>query len=369
MKFKPGGIEYFKNMTRGYISYFRGDDPITFANKIEIGQKPKGLIFTKLTKCYMEQFQLDAYNETMKTSETGIDKKSEAIANFVFPILDSSGVKTKIVGTSGREGLNILKGQLKSNHDKINKLIGELLGIEKYHEEFINFNETTKNITGAILKKEFLKTFSTKFYQSLIDVEDTLFYKNEVKESRTGFVYSNLVKIGIEIYKEILIINGWLEFDENVNNYKIKDDTICYYCGLTHKEHKGNKENNKENNKAEFVKFASPLNKLKVAKKTTESALKQAKSAREYYSIEKGLSIIYVNALLDNDTEKELLSNAIAKNDNKGDDICDSYLQGFHHIFNGEIPEYYQQQIQNISADKLEVKNIKSKKKVKDISV
>ena len=82
----------------------------------------------------MEQFQLDAYNETMKTSETGIDKKSEAIANFVFPILDSSGVKTKIVGTSGREGLNILKGQLKSNHDKINKLIGELLGIEKYHE-------------------------------------------------------------------------------------------------------------------------------------------------------------------------------------------------------------------------------------------
>ena len=42
------------------------------------------------------------------------------------------------------------------------------------------------------------------------------------------------------------------------------------------------------------------------------------------------------------DNEKELLIKAIEQNDNKGDDICDSYLQGFHHIFDGEIPQYYQ---------------------------
>ena len=33
----------------------------------------------------------------------------------------------------------------------------------------------------------------------------------------------------------------------------------------------------KQNNKIEFVKFASPLNKLKVAKKTTQEALEKAK--------------------------------------------------------------------------------------------
>ena len=123
----------------------------------------------------------------------------------------------------------------------------------------------------------------------------------------------------------------------------------------------------KKDDKIEFVKFASPLNKLKVAKKTTEEALKQAKSAREYYSIEKGLSIIYVKALLNND-EQMLLTKAIEQNDNKGDDICDSYLQGFHHIFDGEIPQYYQDKIHEIPEDNLQIKKIKSKKKISDIT-
>jgi len=57
-------------------------------------------------------------------------------------------------------------------------------------------------------------------------------------ESRTGFVYSNLVKTGIEIFQEILVQNGFLEFDENSNNYQIKDNTVCYYCGKHHKDHK-----------------------------------------------------------------------------------------------------------------------------------
>jgi hypothetical protein len=118
----------------------------------------------------------------------------------------------------------------------------------------------------------------------------------------------------------------------------------------------------KKDNKIEFVKFASPLNKLKVAKKTTQDALEKAKSAREYYSIEKGLSIIYVKALLD-ENEKLILNKAVEQNDNKGDDICDSYLQGFHHIFDGEIPEHYQKKIQDIPEDQLQIKKIKSKKK------
>ena len=117
----------------------------------------------------------------------------------------------------------------------------------------------------------------------------------------------------------------------------------------------------KEKDKVGFVKFASPLNKLKVAKSTTSDALAKAKSDREYYSIEKGLSIIYVKALL-NDSEKEILNKAIIENNNKGDDICDSYLQGFHHIFEGDIPEFYQEKIRMIPQTQLDIKQIKSKK-------
>ena len=70
-------------------------------------------------------------------------------------------------------------------------------------------------------------------------MEENLFIDgpNKNKESRTGFIYSNLVKIGIELFQEILNVNGFLEYDENKNNYQIKDNTRCYYCGKIHKDH------------------------------------------------------------------------------------------------------------------------------------
>jgi hypothetical protein len=163
--------------------------------------------------------------------------------------------------------------------------------------------------------------------------------------------------------KDFLDISGvWIENQPSLINPSIKTIASALYTyfvirGII----------DKEDDKIEFVKFASPLNKLKVAKKTTEEALRQAKSAREYYSIEKGLSIIYVKALLNND-EQILLTKAIEQNGNKGDDICDSYLQGFHHIFDGEIPQYYQDKIHEIPEDNLQIKKIKSKKKISDIT-
>ena len=241
MELKPEGLEYLKKMAHGYISHLRGADPMTFAEKVDMGIKPKGLMFTKISQCYMEKFQLEAYHEAKKIAieeADALDRKSEAVANFVFPGLDES--RKKLIGLYGREGLNQLRNQLKNHYEKINSMIAtDILGLKKFNEELITINENTKNITGAILKKEYLKYFSTKFYQAYCDMEDNLFVGgvNKNKDSRTGFIYSNLVKIGIEIFQEILNVNGFLEYDENKNNYQIKDNTKCYYCGKTHKEH------------------------------------------------------------------------------------------------------------------------------------
>ena len=158
--------------------------------------------------------------------------------------------------------------------------------------------------------------------------------------------------------KDFLDVQGvWIENQPSLINPSIKTIASALYTyfiirGIIDKQ-----------NKIEFVKFASPLNKLKIAKKTTDAALEKAKSAREYYSIEKGLSIIYVNALLENN-EKDILKTAVEQNDNKGDDICDSFLQGFHHVFDGEIPEYYQTKIRDIPEEQLQIKKIKSKKRL-----
>ena len=243
MQLKASGLEYLKKMAQGYISHLRGADPMTFAKKIEMGDKPKGLMFTRITRCYMNDFQLIVYNEAKKQAiedADALDRKSEAVANFVFPGLDES--RKKLIGLYGKEGLNTLRNQLKNHYEKINELVAkDILGLKKTDQEFININENTKNITGAILKKEYLKHFSTKFHQALEDLEENLYIdkkvKNHIKESRTGFVYSNLVKTGIQIFQEVLNMNGYLQYDENSNNYQIKDDTICYYCKITHKEH------------------------------------------------------------------------------------------------------------------------------------
>ena len=53
MELKQGGLEYLKKMSHGYISHLRGADPMTFAEKVDMGIKPKGLMFTRISQCYM----------------------------------------------------------------------------------------------------------------------------------------------------------------------------------------------------------------------------------------------------------------------------------------------------------------------------
>ena len=234
MELKQGGLEYFKKMASGYISHFRGADELTFATGIEMGEIPKRLLFTKLISCYMEKLQHETYDKIIKEGLDSLDRKSESLSNFVIPILDDS--RKKLIGTFGLHGINELKSQLQNNKNLINKLIAENVLKIKYDEqiEYININETSKNITGKILHKDYLKHFSTKFHQALNDLEENIF--NE-EEPRTGFVYSNLVKIGIDIFEEILLQNGYLEYNKNNKSYNISDNTICYGCGKPYLNH------------------------------------------------------------------------------------------------------------------------------------
>ena len=239
MDLKPDGLEYFKKMSSGYISHLRGADPLTFALKNEYGVKPKGLMFTKLVQCQMNKFQLDTYNQVIKKLEVnsdGLDTKQVAVSNFTIPILDEN--KKNIIGSYGSEGLKEIKNQIKNNYDTLNKLIGtQILNEKNSKEEFINYNNETNNITGKILNKKYIKYFSQKFYTIIDDIDNNLF-KSDKNNSSIGFVYSRLVSYGINLFQEILLENGYLEYDENSTKYNIKDNTICYYCGIQKQNHK-----------------------------------------------------------------------------------------------------------------------------------
>lgn len=234
MEFKPGGIEYLKDMTRGYVSYLRGADPVTFAKRVEKGVIPKGLLFTNIIRCNMMPFQKKIYDMVVRVADDSLDRRSEAVANFAFPGLSTD--KKELVGYFGREGLEIVKNQLKTHYDLINKKIGTDI-LQTDETDLISITDEGKTITGKILKLKYLKYFSIKFYKALKKLNRLVWSK---KGARTAFVYSNLVKVGIELFQEILIQNGYIEYDENPTNYKIKPDTICYYCGKTYRDHQQN---------------------------------------------------------------------------------------------------------------------------------
>ena len=233
MDFKENGLDYLKKMSRGYVSYLRGADPLTFAERVDKGEIPSSLIFTRVIRCKMLKFQHATYMEAIKDKDDTLDKKSEAVANFVFPGLSQD--RKSIQGYYGREGISILRNQLKTHYDLINKKIGtEVMDKKAEESDFVYLAENGKIITGKMLKLEYLKYFSIKFYVVLKKLQKLV---QDKKGPGTAFIYSNLVKVGIDLFQEILIQNGYLEYQENYSNYTIRPTTVCYFCGNTYNVH------------------------------------------------------------------------------------------------------------------------------------
>ena len=231
MDFKAGGLEYFKNMINGYVSHVRGSDPLTFAKRHDKGEIPDGLRFTKVIRCQMLKFQRDIYNSAVQDFDDALDRASEAVANMAFPGLSKD--RKSLEGYYGREGLNVVKEQIKISPDLLNKKIGEIFN-ETDNQEWVYITKNGKTITGKIYKIPYLKHFSVKFYTALKKLNRLVEGK---KGARTAFVYSNLVKVGIDVFNEILLQNGYLEYQEDTSNYQINSDTICYFCGKTYRDH------------------------------------------------------------------------------------------------------------------------------------
>lgn len=248
MTLKPNAEQYLYEMFNGYISYYRGAHPLTYAIRNEIGEIPPGLIFTKVTRCYMEDFQLETYLKIMQETDDALAKKSESAANFVYPGLSPD--KKTIIGYNGESGINIIRNQLKNSKDLLLAKLKEKFNINKING-FLSANEKRKTLTGNIYKLENLKHFSTKFATCLNNLNKL--YGNN---TGTAFIYSNLVVVGVNIFKEILLQNGYLEYNElNDNFYEINDDTIDSITGLTHAEFKTSKHNINDFHPATFMIF------------------------------------------------------------------------------------------------------------------
>jgi len=251
MKFKPGGEDYLRRMASGYISFFRGNIPFTFANRVDKGVVSDGLLFTPVVRCMMDRFQLSTYELAIKDFDDRLDRSSSAAANFVYPGLDSIG---KLVGYHSNEGLNKVLNQINNNKDELVNTINKSLFKGKLDKDEINgfiTESDSKNITGKILELKYLKYFSSKFYQCILKLNRLI---DGDKGAGTAFVYSNLVKAGgIELFAEALKVNGYLEYNENESQYNIEDNTIDSRTGKTFAKFKKEKINLSNFHPATFI--------------------------------------------------------------------------------------------------------------------
>jgi superfamily II DNA or RNA helicase len=252
MKIKPDGLDYLKEKARGYISFYRGSIPYTFAQRVEKGIIPNGMLFTPVIKCFMEPFQLNTYIETTKNFDDTLDRASSAASNFVFPGLNKD--KTDLEGYYSTDGINTVLSQLNTDGAKLRSLINKKLfdgKLSRAEEENFIFENDKKSISGLILKTPYLKKFSTKFYTILERLNKLV---EGQKGASTAFIYSNLVKAGgMELFAETLVQNGYLEYQDESTNYDIKDETIDYKSGLSYLEFKKQKKNLNEFKPATFI--------------------------------------------------------------------------------------------------------------------
>ena len=241
MKFKPDGLDYLKEKARGYISYYRGNIPYTFAKRIDKGKIPDGLLFTPVIKCYMKNFQDATYIKTKENIDDTLDRTSSAAANFVFPGLNKD--KTDIIGYYSTEGINTVLSQLNSDGVLLRNLINKKIfnnNLSPADADNFILEGANKNITGEILKLKYLKFFSIKFYKIIKRLNKLV---EGYKGASTAFIYSNLVRAGgIDMFAECLRQNGYLDYQENPKNYDIKDETIDYKTGKTYSELKNDKK-------------------------------------------------------------------------------------------------------------------------------
>ena len=240
MKLKDGGLEYLREKAQGYISFYRGSIPYTFAKRVEKGEIPNGILFTPVIKCYMEDFQYNTYLEAASHVEDTLDRAASAASNFVFPGLNKE--KTAIQGYYSTEGIITVVAQLGTDAVKLKQLINTEIfkgKLSKGEEDNFIRESERKNITGLILKLPYIKTFSIKFYRLIKRLGKLI---EGYKGVGTAFVYSNLVKAGgIELFAEALLQNGYLEYMDDSRDYDIQDETIDYKTGHTYSYFKKNK--------------------------------------------------------------------------------------------------------------------------------
>lgn len=271
MEFEKGGIEYLQQMATGYVSYYRGGNPYTFADKRDMGEIRSKIKFTPLVHCMMKSFQLGGYHEHVKDSiidnedsndniQDPLDRISEQVSNFVFP-----GIKNnQLIHLIGEVGQRTLINQLNQQSNDVNALINKEFFENKVQNinNIVYYNSKYETVSGKIFELPYLENFSIKFATCMQKILE-LFTKPDIEPVGTSlcFVYSNLVHMGVMLFQQVLLANGFLEFSPN-HMYSFNNNTLHYKHNITYETWKNSESLQKQYPKFEPAVFITITGKI-----------------------------------------------------------------------------------------------------------
>lgn len=239
LDFVNGGEKILREQLKGKFSFISGGDKYLFAVRNDIGIIPDSLKFTRIVPVEFNKEQYEFYKSVTDQYDNGLEEHSRDVCNFILPNIVYNDKKGYIEMVYGKKGLDEVISNIKTNNKDFNLALKEFIN-KRSDKKVKNENDliylSGNSITGQFLKRDYLKLFSPKFHKALSNIESLIEGK---KGPKTAFIYSNLVTLGINLFKQVLIQNGFVEFIENKEKTinSANDNTVCYYCGKKKIEH------------------------------------------------------------------------------------------------------------------------------------
>ena len=182
------GYTILKNNIKGYISYLRGENPVSYPSKLDPDSPElKGLY--KNNKMYIPKLQYDIDGE--KLSKDNFIKYTKLVKcemsnyqfkfyNYYYYVIDKKDVAHKI----GQELCNIIYPIDRNENSKY--------GTVGFNNAFTKLKERQlyeyKSFNQGFLKEENLEKYSVKYYQILQNIK---------KSPGIAFVYFDYIEIGV----------------------------------------------------------------------------------------------------------------------------------------------------------------------------
>lgn len=191
---KPGALDKIEKLARGRFSYVADQNPKYYPRVEYFGESIPTIPYLKFIRCKMSELQIEA-------------SKYDDNVDLVLP---DPFEPNKFITTS-----NDIKKSIQQASNEWKKKIG--------------VNLVNDTLTGDFL----LYDNVDKYWPKGKYIMDYIF--NNIKNNNGKmFIYHNDVNIiGIKLIEQLILLNGILDENSLPNN-----NTLCFYCGKTYKQHK-----------------------------------------------------------------------------------------------------------------------------------